>query len=741
MPTGQISGSQPIQPSQNSGNLKGAESEVLKLDAGSQYKEVAVSRKKGSWGSPLRAVKSVLKALPFLRGKSSGAQKAAKAQNVEKNTFQQAVTNGKVAKVKPQTYVRQPTVDAAQPLPPRNTSGSYSPKQSVDLSKLSRDDLLKIARNPNESDVFRKAAINIFSQQQTKTNPPRQTTPESPPLPPRNRSQSPESPPLPPRNKSQTPVSTPSTEQPPPLPKKRSIQGAEAKPLPKLSPRATLETAVELAKSGDNKGVEKLLNNTSDYRQVKDITQALTSRVGGKNIAAGQSGMKRMAELKHQDLVTEAKAAGYTTPDQIKAYAKTTLAKHPFFKGVAPQILANLDSLLASEAPKPLSGQKLSQPKSTEFTEAPPVPPRKGSTASTSSQVRDSQQTAGFPGGEKLAEYYGQGKNISDKEAFVRDFSAGLNLLVENNVATSDSLERAIREIERDGDPRIDPDGIFDLAERAANGEGAVATPEMVNHKHYSELRDYTRQHPVKTIASKNARYGDVKSPAATNVPLAEVNPQTGRLETARGKIHANFVPLSGRKGAIATQYPKDTAGSKADFWKMHLQQGTEVVVDLTQPGETGIKPYYPTRVGETLSLGDVSVTLVDRQGGLNNYRVVDHSTRQTGEVSRYHYQDWVDKTAISEQQLSQLASFVAGGNHTCIHCKAGIGRTMTTFVAAELLIKMRKGEILPENMDRVIDDTIKTMRKARGPNSVQTESQRGSVRNLLEYWFANGTP
>ena len=288
-------------------------------------------------------VKSVLKALPFLRGKSSGAQKAAKTNNVEKSTFQQAVTSGKVAKVKPQTYVRQSTVETAPP-------------------------------------------------------------------------------PLPPKSRSQTPVSTPSSNQLPPLPEKRSVQKS-AQPTPKLSPQATLETAIELAKRGDNKGVEKLLSNVSAYRQAKAITQALTAKVGGKNVAAGQ---------------------------------------------------------------------------------------------------------------------------------------AGLDLLVENIVTTRESLERAIRDIDRDGDPLIDPDGIFDLATKTAYGGGTTATPEMINHK---------------------------------------------------------------------------------------------------------------------------------------------------------------------------------------LHCKAGIGRTMTSFAAAELLIKMRKGEIRPDNVDKVIDDTIIKMREARGPNSVQTKSQRGSLRKLVVHWFAKGTP
>ena len=346
-----------------------------------------------------------------------------------------------------------------------------------------------------------------------------------------------------------------------------------------------------------------------------------------------------------------------------------------------------------------------------------------------------------FPGGEKLAAYYSQGSQVNDQQAFSRDFAAGLSLLVENKVTTRESIERALYEIEKGDDPRIDPDGVFELVQRTAEGRGAETTPEMANHKHYSELREYTKSHPVKTISTEHARFRDIASPGKTNVPVKVVNAQTGRPEFQKGKINANSVPLSGRTGAIATQYPKESAASKEMFWKMNLQQHTSVVVDLTQPGEKGLSPYYPTQLGQTNTYGSMQVTLTSQEGGLNNYQVKDTQTGESGQISRHHYQQWVDKTAIPVEKLSELAVFVAGGDHTCIHCKAGVGRTMTVFAAAELLIKMRTGQVSSQNIDAVVDQTIIQMREARGPHAVQTESQRDSLVKLIDYWMNNGTP
>ena len=733
MPTGPVSGNQPVQSSPVTPDLKGFKAETLKLESGGQPREVAVSRKKGRFGNPLRVVRAVIKTLPFLKGKGASAKKTAGNANVQKNTFQQALASGKVTAVKPKTYVRPSLVEssAPSPLPSHGSRNSYTPRQSIDLSQLPRKDLLKLAQNPKEPEALRQAAVKELQQQ------PGTESDQTPPLPPRNKTQA-----APGRKSVSEPPSLPEkrtvTDPPPPVPKKRTVT---PQPTTQMSPQQTLSNAVKLALAGDNEGLASLLNETTDYRQVKTITQALTAKVGGKNLAAAQSGRDRMIELKHQDLANEAKAAGYTSPDQIKAYARQTLEKHPFFSKSAPKILANLETLLPQAAPR--TRNKTPAPQTTRNTpETPPVPPRNRGTAGISSaKVQSPPVSSGFPGGEKLALYYAQGKSVGDQQAFVKDFTAGLDLLVEYQVTTRESLEKAISDIDKMGDPLIDPEGIYELAERAANGNGTVPTGKMINHKHYSDLRQYTRQHPVKTVSTDNARFRDIKSPAKTNVPLLVTDPQTGRTEFKKEKIHANFVPLSGRKGAIATQYPKDSTQSKADFWKMHLQHNTEVVVDLTQPGEKGIQPYYPTQVGQTLSLGDVSVTLLSQDNGLNTYQVTDKATGQSGEVSRYHYTDWVDKTAISEQQLSQLAVFVAGGDHTCIHCKAGVGRTMTTFGAAELLIKMRTGQITSDNADEVINNSIIKMRDARGPHSVQTESQRESLRNLVDYWLKNGTP
>ena len=378
------------------------------------------------------------------------------------------------------------------------------------------------------------------------------------------------------------------------------------------------QEALTLAANRDAGGLTQLLRQTGDYQLARSIAQTITAQLGSPNIPEAKVAIQRMVELKHHDILKQAESSGLTCQEEIKTFARESLANHAFFKSEAPQILSNLESLLTT---------------------------------------------------------------LSD------------------------------------------------------------ASPEEINHQHFEELRKHTALNPVETIPTDNARFRDIQSPAHSNVPLRTVNPETGDIEAQQGKIHANYIPLSGRTGAIATQYPKNTEQAKGDFWQMTLQQKTKVVLDLTQVGERSIVAYYPEKLGETQTFGDIQVTLTRQQGPIAMYEVVDNSTGEKGTVSRCHYQDWVDKTAIEVSQLSNLAAFVAGGNDVCIHCKAGVGRTVTTFAAAELLIKMRAGEITDENIDQIVDGTIKSMRNARGPYAVQTESQRASLVNLVQHWLQNGHP
>ena len=709
-----VSGSQPLQAFQGPSSTSDSGFETVQLKHGGQSQDVQVSQKKGRFAALSKIVRVVKNAPSYLNPLNAFRTEAPVAGPNTK-TYSGALAAGKIAVVPPQAHIPQQTApnSEAPPVPPHSPKASRpSTDQRSDLSRLSDNALVQITQNQREPAAIREAAIQQLEQRS-----------------------------------SPSPVQT--QDQPPPLPEKSSQPQPRPVSVSSLSPQEIKQEALALAENHDTDGLTQLLEQTTDYQLVKETIQGITAMLGSKQLPEAKIAMKRMIGLKYHDVLKQAKESGITNPAEIKAFAKKTLANHAYFSKHAPTILNNLDSLLAAggskSVPRPGTGSpQLPRKSEAVQTESPPPIPSRSHRApgvERTQSVGSPTVQNSIPGAEKLADYYGQGAAGVDHQTFIRDFTAGLNLLVENRITTRATIEKAISDIERNGDPLIDPEGVYALAQRTAKGSGSITTPEMVNHKYYVELQEYTRSHPVQMIPTDNARFRDIKSPASTNVPLLAVNPETGKLQPQKGKIHANYIPLSGRSGAIATQYPKGTAQAKADFWKMTLQQKTNMVVDLTQQGEKGIAPYYPTTVGLTQTFGDVQVTLVEQNGNQATYHVVDASTGQSGEVSRYHYQDWVDKTAISEEQLSDLAAFVAGQDDICIHCKAGVGRTVTTFAAADLYIKMKAGKITPDNVHQVVNDTIKPMRAARGPNAVQTESQRASLVQLVQYWMENGIP
>ena len=269
-------------------------------------------------------------------------------------------------------------------------------------------------------------------------------------------------------------------------------------------------------------------------------------------------------------------------------------------------------------------------------------------------------------------------------------------------------------------------------------------TSDNNNQLRFENLKKLTEKltQSIKTMTVKEPRFSNVPSPAKTNVPLRVTDPETGHTRASTGEIHANFVPVSGKKTAIATQYPMNTDTAKASFWRMAAQQSTDLIVDLTQPAD-GLKGYYPTEVGQTVSYNGVNVTLNSAENNYFNYAIEDTATGENAQVKRFNADYWKDKTALSTEDLSSLAVFVGNDQfeNVTVHCKAGIGRTSTIFIATALLNMMRNGEIEKEDIDDTVDRLIMDMRAARGPNALQTPPQREVLVKLMKQWFEKGTP
>ena len=378
---------------------------------------------------------------------------------------------------------------------------------------------------------------------------------------------------------------------------------------------------------------------------------------------------------------------------------------------------------------------------------APPVPPHQHKTTRPEVSVQthtSSEEGLSSSELDHFADYYLKvsGEECNDVDAFKQQFTAKLPGYVAKSKRSMKDFKEEARELEHGGVPGDKDRGIADIAKRILN----PVKMGKFDHLNAEARQILSRKHQFNP---EGARYpNNVMCVEDTCIPLT-LPDQSGRLASQPGMIHANKMPVAGKSTAIATQYPV-TRGASAGtnigrFWRMAIQQKTDMVVDLTQRIDIQGKRYYPEKMGETINYDGVKVTLTRAEGRSFDYRIEDTRTGETHQLNRFNVDYWVDKEPLPVGQLSDLAAYIAdaGGDSTTIHCKAGVGRTSTTWAAVDLLEKVRAGQI-PNNeadVEPLVDGVVMEMKKARGQAAVQTADQLQLLKDLVILWLTNGIP
>lgn len=162
--------------------------------------------------------------------------------------------------------------------------------------------------------------------------------------------------------------------------------------------------------------------------------------------------------------------------------------------------------------------------------------------------------------------------------------------------------------------------------------------------------------------------------------------------------INANFIPgYTSVQEYIATQGP--LPDTRNEFWKMILQQKSQVIVMLTQCNEKRrIKcdHYWPFTT-EPVSYGDIMVEMVseDEQPdwAFRVFRVSQADDAQ--HVLHFNFTAWPDHGVPASSAAESILQFVfmvrqkaakTKGPIT-VHCSAGVGRT-GTFIALDRLMQ-----------------------------------------------------
>jgi protein tyrosine phosphatase len=195
--------------------------------------------------------------------------------------------------------------------------------------------------------------------------------------------------------------------------------------------------------------------------------------------------------------------------------------------------------------------------------------------------------------------------------------------------------------------------------------------------------------------------------------------------------LHANVVVGDLTQAHfVASQAPLQV--EETLFWKAIFDK-EYFIIDLSTLEDQGhsllqhrVTKYYPEKKDETKNFGDLSVTLINEEGFYREYMILDTKTNISKKITRYHFTEWKDFSALSIGLLNDLINTLNkfAGKPIWFHCRAGVGRTGTLIIAF-LLKDMIKNKIInKDNFAEKLIEIIVDLRKKRGALAVQQPPQ-----------------
>lgn len=218
-------------------------------------------------------------------------------------------------------------------------------------------------------------------------------------------------------------------------------------------------------------------------------------------------------------------------------------------------------------------------------------------------------------------------------------------------------------------------------------------------------------------------RYTNILPYDFSRVRLVSMNEEEGT-----DYINANYIPgYNSPQEYIATQGPLPE--TRNDFWKMVLQQKSQIIVMLTQCNEkrrVKCDHYWPF-TEEPIAYGDITVEMVSEEErddwACRHFRI--NYADEMQDVMHFNYTAWPDHgvpTANAAESILQFVHVVRqqatkSKGPMIVHCSAGVGRTGTFIALDRLLQHIRDHEFVD------ILGLVSEMRSYR-MSMVQTEEQ-----------------
>ncbi|XP_019400046.1 PREDICTED: receptor-type tyrosine-protein phosphatase O isoform X2 [Crocodylus porosus] len=218
-------------------------------------------------------------------------------------------------------------------------------------------------------------------------------------------------------------------------------------------------------------------------------------------------------------------------------------------------------------------------------------------------------------------------------------------------------------------------------------------------------------------------RYTNILPYDFSRVRLVSMNEEEGL-----DYINANYIPgYNSPQEYIATQGPLPE--TRNDFWKMVLQQKSQIIVMLTQCNEkrrVKCDHYWPF-TEEPIAYGDITVEMLSEEEHTDwvyrNFRI--SYADEVQDVMHFNYTAWPDHGVPTTNAAESILQFVQmvrqqstkSRGPMIIHCSAGVGRTGTFIALDRLLQHIRDHEFVD------ILGLVSDMRSYR-MSMVQTEEQ-----------------
>eukprot|EP00730_Choanoeca_flexa_P000698 TRINITY_DN10302_c0_g1_i1.p1 TRINITY_DN10302_c0_g1~~TRINITY_DN10302_c0_g1_i1.p1 ORF type:complete len:1408 (+),score=183.31 TRINITY_DN10302_c0_g1_i1:254-4225(+) len=239
--------------------------------------------------------------------------------------------------------------------------------------------------------------------------------------------------------------------------------------------------------------------------------------------------------------------------------------------------------------------------------------------------------------------------------------------------------------------------------------------------------------------ARKN-RYKDVLPYDDTRVHLSTANQDYINANHISFTINEHNLWYVGAQGPLPH--------TVADFWQMTWEQGSQLIVMVTEEvegGRTKCERYWPSEQGENgaICFADFKISLLKEQSTrdyvVRGLRVQHLSTGESRTVWHMQFTAWPDHGVPPAapflafmDEIIELRSRLLGADSsspawpTIVHCSAGIGRTGVLILVDVEILKLRY-QLLPGPAETLAD-----LREQR-PGTIQTADQYGFCYSVLQ--------